>query len=432
MVKRVEEINVSVPVIVQTVGGDLTLRGREGNALIVDGDNPQVENLGGGQPYLVRCAGDCRVGVPLDIDVVIQRVGGDAPGQRPQHLLRIAPVAGHKHMAQVAAQRRLALHQVHQRVGGDARLADVGGSIAIQNIGGDLTVGHVGKAVINDVSGDLRLKWVEGDVHIENVGGDATVRDISGSVRIENVGADVLIRSVEGDCVVERAGEDLVLNIAFHPGHEYRFGTGGDILCRSQPESGARFVLPAHMEYELEVEAETTEGEAPGETIITVGDGAATVRLTAGSELRIIGEGDDYVYNLGTQIEEELEARLSSLEAKLSRQFEGLDERIQANSERFAEQAARFAAQAARQAERQVERARRSLDRRKMKSRKRDFSGPHFSWGVPEPPKPPKPPRPRAEPVREEERLMILRMVQESKITIEEAERLLAALDRQE
>lgn len=186
------------------------------------------------------------------------------------------------------------------------------------------------------------------------------------------------------------------------------------------------------MQYELDVEAEAIEGEAAGETIITVGDGAATVRLTAGNELRIIGEEEDYVFNLGTQIEEELETRLSSLEAKLSQQFEGLDERIQANSERFAEQAARFAAQAARQAERQVERARRSLDRRKMKSRKRDFSGPHFSWGFPEPPKPPKPPRPPAEPVREEERLMILRMVQENKITIEEAERLLAALDRQE
>lgn len=390
MVKRVEEVNVSVPVIVQTVGGDLILRGREGSALVVDGDNPHVENLGGGQPYLVRCEGDCRVGVPLDIDVVIQRVGGDA------------------------------------------RLADLGGSTVIQNVGGDLTVGHIDKAVINNVGGDLRLKWAEGDVHIENVGGDATVRDVSGSVRIENVAADVLIRSVEGDCVVERAGQDLVLNIAFHPGHEYRFGAGSDILCRIQPESGARFVLPAHMHYELDVEAEASESEAAGETIITVGDGAAAVSLTAGRELRIIGEQDDYVFNLGAQIEEELEARLSSLEAKLSQQFEGLDERIQANSERFAEQAARFASQAARQAERQVERARRSLDRRKMKNRKRDFSGPHFSWGFPEPPKPPKPPRPPAEPVREEERLMILRMVQENKITIEEAERLLAALDRQE
>jgi len=33
------------------------------------------------------------------------------------------------------------------------------------------------------------------------------------------------------------------------------------------------------------------------------------------------------------------------------------------------------------------------------------------------------------EPVKEEERLMILQMVQEKKITIEEAERLLAALE---
>ena len=64
-----------------------------------------------------------------------------------------------------------------------------------------------------------------------------------------------------------------------------------------------------------------------------------------------------------------------------------------------------------------------------MKSRKRDF-GESFAWGFP--PEPPKPPRPPVEPVSEEERLVILRMVQENKISIEEAERLLAALEQRE
>ena len=73
MVKRIEEINVTVPVIVQNVGGDLVLRGREGGELVVDGDSPQVEHLGSGQPYLVRCAGDCRMFVPPTVDVVVQQ-----------------------------------------------------------------------------------------------------------------------------------------------------------------------------------------------------------------------------------------------------------------------------------------------------------------------------------------------------------------------
>lgn len=386
MAKRFEEINVSVPVILQIIGGDLVLRGRAGGALIVDGDDPQVEHLGSGQPYLVRCSGDCRVLVPPDSGVVIQQVGGDA------------------------------------------RVAEIGGEAEIHNVGGDLTISRIRQATIGAVGGDLRLKWAAEDVTIQQVGGDATVREVTGSVRMQNVGADVFIRMVEGDCIVERAGEDLVLNLAFHPGHEYRFGAGRDILCRIQPDSDVRFALPPQMRYEMDVAASVSEGDG-GQTEITVGDGGARVMLTSGQELRIISEDEDFGFNLGAQIEEELETRLSSLEEKLTRQFEGMDERFQAHSEHFAEQAARYASRAARQAERQMERARRSLDRRKMKSRKRDFGGPQFTWGFPAPPPPPRPP---SEPVREEERLMILRMVHENKITIEEAERLLAALDQQD
>jgi hypothetical protein len=45
------------------------------------------------------------------------------------------------------------------------------------------------------------------------------------------------------------------------------------------------------------------------------------------------------------------------------------------------------------------------------------------------PPIPPMPPRPPAEPVTDEERLTILKMLQEKKISLQDAEKLLAALD---
>ena len=45
------------------------------------------------------------------------------------------------------------------------------------------------------------------------------------------------------------------------------------------------------------------------------------------------------------------------------------------------------------------------------------------------PPVPPAPPRPQAEPVTDEERLTILKMLQEKKISIQDAEKLLAALE---
>jgi hypothetical protein len=49
-----------------------------------------------------------------------------------------------------------------------------------------------------------------------------------------------------------------------------------------------------------------------------------------------------------------------------------------------------------------------------------------WSWSAPQPPKPPKPP---AEPVSDTERMAILKMVADKKITADEASRLLAALE---
>ncbi|MCD4687284.1 MAG: hypothetical protein K8S97_15255, partial [Anaerolineae bacterium] len=86
-------------------------------------------------------------------------------------------------------------------------------------------------------------------------------------------------------------------------------------------------------------------------------------------------------------------------------------------------QAEQIAERAQQQAERAAERVRRKMER--SAKRKRD-PGPRriqFALGSDGTPKRKK------DPVTEQERLLILQMVQENKITIEEAERLLAALD---
>mgnify|MGYP003383801076 CR=1 FL=1 len=44
------------------------------------------------------------------------------------------------------------------------------------------------------------------------------------------------------------------------------------------------------------------------------------------------------------------------------------------------------------------------------------------------PPAPPVPPKPKRAPATDEERMMILRMVEQGKISVEQAEKLLAAL----
>ncbi|WP_162909180.1 SHOCT-like domain-containing protein [Aggregatilinea lenta] len=386
---RIERRNVTATIIVQQVGGDLTVRGRVGSDLTIDGDGVKVEQMGAEQPYLIRCSGDCRMSVPQDVPLVVQQVGGDA------------------------------------------KISELGDALDLGAVGGDLVLRSVQTVQLGAVGGDLRLKWVEGDVTIKAIGADAAIREISGSVQIAAVGADLYLHNVEGSCDVDRVGADLVLNMDFSPENEYHFNVEGDILCRVRAEANARFIVPLEMPVELDVEANVFDSEDGEHQIVQIREGRAVIVVEEANEMRLVGETEDYVINLGIQIEEEIEARMSTLEEQLNRQLSGLDERIQAWAGQFAPQAEHYADRAQRQAERALDRFRRNMERQKGKRKRasgtRSFE---FSWGSSSGPAAAA--RPNAEPITEEERLMILRMLQEGKISLDEAERLLAALDAQD
>ncbi|MBN1566159.1 MAG: hypothetical protein JXA10_20140, partial [Anaerolineae bacterium] len=262
---RREYDNVTVAVIIQNIGGDLRLRGRPGDRLLVDGEGVDVQQLGEGQPYVVRCGGDARIIVPEAIAVSVQQVGGDA------------------------------------------KITEINGDLDINAIGGDLVVRSVDGVQIKTIGGDLRLKRASGPVTIDNIGSDATIRDIDGDVWVTDIGSDLYLRNIEGNCVVENVGSDLVLNINFQSETEYRFGAGSDILCRIQENADVTFILPPDTEITLDIDAEVNENDE-GMKSITLGEGRATVDITGANSLRLVGEDEDYMINFGVQIEEELEA----------------------------------------------------------------------------------------------------------------------------
>jgi hypothetical protein len=72
---------------------------------------------------------------------------------------------------------------------------------------------------------------------------------------------------------------------------------------------------------------------------------------------------------------------------------------------------------------------------RRMEVRSGERGGPEFDrrrkgYGWQSPPQPPVPPAPpKRNPVSDEERMLILRMVEQGKISVEQAEKLLAALN---
>jgi hypothetical protein len=109
---------------------------------------------------------------------------------------------------------------------------------------------------------------------------------------------------------------------------------------------------------------------------------------------------------------------------------ERIMEKARARSERAAAQAQEKVRRAQERVTREQERMERHFEERaRSESQRSRANRDGFSFGWNMPPRPPVPPTPPAAPVSEEERLTILRMLEQKKITIEDAEMLLSALE---
>ncbi len=413
---NVYPVQPNVEIEIESVGGDLIIEGRAEAEIRVRGDSPDVRIESGGQRAAIRSDGDCRLRVPQ----------GAA--------LRVASV------------------------GGDAKIVDVKGEITMESVGGDLVIRDAGPAKINSVDADLELKRISGDVKVEHVGADGSFREIEGAVRVATIGADALVDNVQGPCEIENVGADLVLDLAFLPHNEYHFhAVGSDVLIRVQSDIGVQFVVPHSTQRAIELRGVSIESDGDEDRII-LGDGAAEVRFEAiGGELMLVSQGKEFasfgvhLEHLDDVINTHIHEHLGNLDdiinsqineqlADVRRQAERATERAREKAERIAEKVKRDAERMQREAERNAERARRrhgwQFDFRWPGEKRKRGPMP------PEPPMPPMPPgwtargkrdpgppQPPVDPVTNEERLAILRMVENKQITVEEAERLLAALE---
>jgi multidrug efflux pump subunit AcrA (membrane-fusion protein) len=132
-------------------------------------------------------------------------------------------------------------------------------------------------------------------------------------------------------------------------------------------------------------------------------------------------------------IEDQLNAQLSSLTMRLSasklseEQARRIEDRAREASERATARAQERMRHAQERMERKLAAAQRKVEIKAEARERASRHGPHgWNFVIPTPPTPPVP---AGEPVSEDERLMILRMLEQKKITMEEAEELLSALE---
>jgi hypothetical protein len=363
---------------IDAIDGDLSVVGWEAEDILIKADEEELAVSQSGEEVTLSCTDDVSLRIPKSASLFIQRIGGDAS------------------------------------------LRGVMGNIEIREIDNDLSIREAGLITIDTIKADFSLRSAKGDLHVKNVGGDVSIRDVEGNVTLDSVADDLALRGARGDIKVN-VGEDVVVYLEPRIDGVYSVVAGDDILL----------VLPSNANATLNLHGDKIDIDWPGiendedliERGVTLGNGSAKITLNAGGDIRVTSDVDagDSAEDFGNF-------------AGLNFDWSGFGERISRQVERATGQAARRAEEAARRAERLSSDAARRAERhaeRQARRWKGNVKVGRWNWDVgpgqgrvPNPPPPP-----GSEPVSEEERMAILKMLAEKKITAEQAEQLLSALE---
>jgi hypothetical protein len=441
---------------VARANGDVRARDL-GNRLTVDGTS-----------------GDCRI-EDVHGEVTVSSVAGDLTVYRIHGTVSCGDLAGdvnaneiHGNFSIGHAAGDLKAENIHGNLDvgdstdGDVSIARIGGNATIGNVGGDFEIA-VGQSVrVGDISGDLAARQLANALDVGEVSGDATLDHCGGPVHCGEVSGDLTARDLSSGLIADRVDGKAKLVTVFSPGQTYELNARGGatiVLAGPVDEASVTFDLRrtdgGHIDVRLPLQ---DRAEEPGIVRGRLGDGQAKVRVESEGSLRVIGSGRDerseatgegWFEGLGEEIRNAFSAFATGqgfdfdFEQRVRDHAEKVRERVEENARRAAEQAEqrvreatqRTAESVERQVRRATERAQRNAERAARGAERHGWSWnwqgqpfgggrPASAWPTPPPPPAP-PPRPRA---TEEERLAVLRMLSEGKITAEDASRLLEAL----
>ncbi len=342
----------------------------------------------------------------------------------------------------------------------DIIIKGVAGGLTIQQADSSVTLRDVGPATVDFVSKDLNARNISGDMAIRHVERHANLRGISGSLSNDYIGGHLSLRGRGGDITTQVHGA-ANLRLEPQPGDTYTVEAHGPITCHLSPEPDLMLHVNGYGPVTIKV-GEVSEATTELTKNFTFGEGTAILDLTAYGPLSIFesrtdfqeagldfdfdpdedfeGEMGDLASQITEQVSEQLDSQMEMLESELESQMENLsalvssaklsEEQAERIHRRTQEKIARVQEKIRRaqeKATRKIEQARLRAEREARKSAQRARHGDKgFTWQFKTRSRSAEP---ESEPVSDQERMMILNMLAEKKITAEEADTLLDALE---
>ena len=322
-------------------------------------------------------------------------------------------------------------------IGGDATLRELSSPLKLAEVGGDLVMRHIAKAEIGDIGGDLVLRHAE-TFHANKIGSDASIRDVSGEISIANIGSDLHLREIQGN-LNTKVGNDAIIYLHPQKGAEYNLTAGGDVFLRLPNNADLEMALSAGGDLSINL----PDIEKTDEKIRTLMLGLASAKLTfsAGNDLRVTSKSDTWSARadfdidipfsdvdfdgLGDDFAENITCHFDTFPdkffEKLSLKMDTFPDELMDKITRKVDASARKTEKKIHKTEQKIRRAEHKISKAERKA-ERKAARHAISFGGRKPSPPPMP-------VSDDERLLILKMLQEKKISADDAEKLLSALE---
>lgn len=348
--------------------------------------------------------------------------------------------------------------QVSQ-ITGDSTFKGLEGPLSIEQISGNLSLRSVGSVDVGSVNGSLSAKNLEGSLNVKVCRGNVAVSDIQGDFQVEEaIDGNLSLKEIDGSSKAEARG-NVSVQLDPSPESSYDFISKGNLSCRLADDASVKISIQKGANLAIRIPGIEVPDRITPPYEITLGEGDANLSLSADGNVGLNSRPPDWAMSdfefeigedfeslaemINQQISSQIEAQMEMMDDELELQIDNLTASLEASAlsaeqaERIAERA-RMASERANQraqekirraqekmqrkleaAQRRAERKARAAERAARDRRRRPES---TEWVPPSTRQP-------IEPVSEEERLMILQLLEQGKITSEEAEQLLAALE---
>ncbi|MFZ1755467.1 MAG: hypothetical protein WBO46_18000 [Caldilineaceae bacterium] len=435
--QREMEVEGEVMVVRIETKGNLHVRGKESNRVNVESNEPPRITREGDVIEVV-CEDNCVVDVPHQAQVVIH-TQGDLTLEGLAGSAQLVFVGGNASLSGVGEVRA-------QQLRGDLRVSQAAG-VDVEEVRGNAHINDVGGAVSVNAKGDAHLHRANGTVSL-NCKGNANLSAINGERVSVNAKGDINLVQCSGEIAVNAAGN---INLREIVSQRVRAVAKGDIHVDFSEVVGGKAKVVTSGDLRIQ----------NGETTLRRGKGIYNFRFGQGeAELAFVSKGDTHLLGVAVSegdlrgISEDMGAWGEEFGAEMGEEMGSIGAELGAMGAELGREFGREFGAIGRDIARQVQ----DKVQRKLRAKMREMGKrtAKVEWGegkrwdfdlgdVAVPPTPPMPPAPPAspawnapfdpveemtsnEPVSEEERALVLGMLEQGKISAAEAATLLEAL----